>query len=222
MHDIPMARLVIYGAGGFGREVLTAARSREAVLADDHAGDAIRPADIHADDDVVIAIGDGAVRERIARMKNRYGAVIAPTAILGGNVVLGEGAIICDFAMITAQATIGRHFHLNIYSYVAHDCVVGDFVTFGPRVCCNGNVRIGDGAYIGAGAILKNGTSERPLTIGAGAVVGCGAVVTRDVAPGSVVVGNPARAMTASSVIPVADHGRETPMLLASSLVSVE
>lgn len=52
---------------------------------------------------------------------------------------------------------------------------------------------IGDGAYIGTGAVIKQGTPDRPLRIGAGAVVGMGAVVTRDVAPGMTVVGNPAR-----------------------------
>jgi hypothetical protein len=35
--------------------------------------------------------------------------------------------------MVTASAKIGAHFQCNIYSYVAHDCVIGDFVTFAPR-----------------------------------------------------------------------------------------
>jgi acetyltransferase-like isoleucine patch superfamily enzyme len=95
--------------------------------------------------------------------------------------------------MVTASARIGRQFQCNIYSYVAHDCVFGDFVTFAPRVCCNGNVHIGDGAYIGTGAVLKQGTSAKPLVIGRGAVVGMGAVVTKDVPDGAIVVGNPAR-----------------------------
>jgi acetyltransferase-like isoleucine patch superfamily enzyme len=88
---------------------------------------------------------------------------------------------------------IGRSFHANIYSYVAHDCRIGDFVTFAPKVCCNGNVHVHDGAYIGTGAVIRQGTPEKPLVIGEGAVVGMGAVVTRDVAPGATVVGNPAR-----------------------------
>ena len=97
--------------------------------------------------------------------------------------------------MITSNARIGRFFHLNIFSYVAHDCDIGDFVTFAPKVSCNGNVVIEDGAYIGTGAILRQGTPGRPLRIGAGAVVGMGAVVTRDVAAGVTVIGCPARPM---------------------------
>ncbi|ESQ99725.1 hypothetical protein F753_08980 [Stutzerimonas chloritidismutans AW-1] len=51
----------------------------------------------------------------------------------------------------------------------------------------------GDYAYIGTGAIIKQGRPGKPLRIGKGAVVGMGAVVTKDVADGAVVVGNPAK-----------------------------
>ena len=88
---------------------------------------------------------------------------------------------------------IGTHFHANIYSYVAHDCVIGDYVTFAPRVSCNGNVHIEDDVYIGTGAVIEQGTPDKPLVIGKGATIGMGAVVTKDVPPGAVVVGNPAR-----------------------------
>jgi acetyltransferase-like isoleucine patch superfamily enzyme len=90
---------------------------------------------------------------------------------------------------------IGKFFHANLFSYVAHDCTIGDYVTFAPNVACNGNVMIGDHAYIGTGAVLKQGTREAPLRIGEGAVVGMGAVVTKDVAPFTTVVGNPARVL---------------------------
>ncbi len=193
MQASTMAKLIIFGAGGFGREVQTAARGRGAVLADDHAKDALRFDAIASADEVVIAISSSHARREIATRNYRWGQVVAPTAVIGDDVVIGEGAIFCDFTMVTARARIGRHFHCNIYSYVAHDCVVGDFVTFAPKVSINGNVHIGDGAYIGAGAIVKNGTPDRPLRIGEGATIGCGAVVTRDVPAHTTVVGNPAK-----------------------------
>jgi hypothetical protein len=74
--------------------------------------------------------------------------------------------------------------------------VIGDFVTFAPSAQCNGNVVVDDYAYIGTGAVIKEGTRERPLVIGKGATVGMGAVVTKDVAPFTTVVGNPARLLT--------------------------
>jgi sugar O-acyltransferase (sialic acid O-acetyltransferase NeuD family) len=106
---------------------------------------------------------------------------------------IGVGAIFCDFTIVTNNAKIGDFFHCNINSYVAHDCVIGDFVTFAPGVMCNGNVHIGDGAYIGTGAVIKQGTSAKPLIIGPGATVGMGAVVTKDVPANATVIGNPAR-----------------------------
>jgi len=107
-----------------------------------------------------------------------------------------EGAILCPFVTITANATIGVGFHANIYSYVAHDCVIGNFVTFAPSVKCNGNVEIGDNVYIGTGAIIKQGKSNRPLRIGKNAVIAAGAVVTKNVPENTTVFGNPAVELT--------------------------
>lgn len=102
--------------------------------------------------------------------------------------------------LVTASARIGRQFQCNIYSYVAHDCVIGDFVTFAPKVSCNGNVHVHDGSYIGTGAIIRNGTPSKPLVIGAGAIVCMGAVVTEDVPAGTKVGGH--RAIIQSQVQP--------------------
>ena len=196
----------IFGTGGFGRELVGPAKAMLGSRADDLIfvvdqpegpvmGIKVFPPDALTErDEVVVAIGDSTMRQKVAaRLPATPGRLIAPTCVIGPEVEIGEGAVLCDFAMVTASARIGRHFQCNIYSYVAHDCVIGDFVTFAPRVCCNGNVHIGDGAYIGTGAVLKQGTSGRPLVIGRGAVVGMGAIVTKDVPDGEVVVGNPAR-----------------------------
>jgi acetyltransferase-like isoleucine patch superfamily enzyme len=59
-------------------------------------------------------------------------------------------------------------------------------------VLCSGRVVVEDHAYIGAGAVIKQGSPEKPMVIGKGAVVGMGAVVTRSVKPFTTVVGNPA------------------------------
>jgi len=143
-----------------------------------------------------VAIADSRVRERIA--DSIAPALALPFSIVADNHVrldnstVGEGAIFSSFSQLTSNARVGRFFHANFYSYVAHDCVIGDFVTFGPGAKCNGHVVIEDHAYIGAGAVIRDGT-QRPVVIGKGAVVGMGAVVTKSVPAGATVVGNPAK-----------------------------
>ena len=198
-------RMAIFGCGGFGREILrlaqdvsTDAGGEPVFVADNPFGPVlnhavITPDRLESEDQLVIAIGSpDSRREVAARINRKCGALIARSAIVGPGVTIGEGAILCDYTIITASAQIGRHFHCNLYSYVAHDCVIGDFVTFAPRVSCNGNVHVEDGAYVGTGAVIKQGTLGDPIVIGAGAVVGMGAVVTKSVPAGATVVGNPA------------------------------
>ena len=207
----------VFGASGFGREVMPLARENlrragvalerlvfvddkpEASATNGHRTMTYReflgmPA---AERYVVLAIANSAVRELLATRCTEDGvkqwSLTAANVVTMDDVQVGEGAILCPFVTLTSNIRIGRQFHANIYSYVAHDCVIGDFVTFAPAVKCNGNIVIEDHAYIGAGAVIKQGRPGRPLVIGRGAVIGMGAVVTKDVAPGATVVGNPAR-----------------------------
>lgn len=145
----------------------------------------------------LIAIANSQIREKIA-IKLEQDAierwtVQADNVVLMDEVEIAAGAALSPFVTITSNIKIGKCFHANLYSYVEHDCVIGDYVTFAPGVKCNGNIHIQDHAYIGAGAVIKQGTPDKPLVIGKGAVVGMGAVVTKSVPPGVTVVGNPAR-----------------------------
>ena len=213
----------VYGASGFGREVMPLAREQLArqgiatdrlVFVDDHPVAAMvngqRVLDYAAFLDMpagerhaVLAIAAGGVRERLAARCRTDGVrpwtVSAANVVVLDDVTLGEGAILCPFVTLTSNIRIGSQFHANLYSYVAHDCRIGDYVTFAPAVRCNGNIVIEDHAYIGTGAVIKQGQPDRPLVIGRGAVVGMGAVVTRDVPPDVTVVGNPARPLVRSA-----------------------
>lgn len=146
---------------------------------------------------VCIAIADPETRFRLFRQclsdNVRSLSVSAANTVVMDDVQIGEGAILSPFVTLTSNIRIGKCFHANLYSYVEHDCVIGDFVTFAPAVRCNGNVVIEDHAYLGSGCILRQGQPGEPLVIGRGAVVGMGAVVTCSVPPGATVAGNPAR-----------------------------
>lgn len=214
--------IAIYGAGGFGREVMPIAVE----YADLHShmdGDQkfdllfteteidrnniINSYNIISESKLFkmnyekiffnIAIANSQARQEISARCIAAGGIPLSLRSKSATVYdandIGQGAILCANTIVTSNAKIGVFFHLNLFSYVAHDCVIGDYVTFAPSVQCNGNVHIGSHAYVGTGAIIKNGSSTRPLVIGEGAIVGMGAVVTRDVPAYTTVVGNPAR-----------------------------
>ncbi|TCJ40240.1 acetyltransferase [Parafrankia sp. BMG5.11] len=140
---------------------------------------------------IALAVANPPLRSAIARRCAEAGihfeCILAPDMIVMDDVKWGAGCLFSPGTVLTSNIRIGSHFHCNLYSYVEHDCRIGDFVTFGPGVRCNGGVTIGDNAYIGSGAMIRQG-----ITIGAGATVGMGAVVVKDVPAGAVVIGNPA------------------------------
>lgn len=207
----------IYGASGCGRSLMPVARQQlqrlnstaEIYFIDDslleekiiNGHKAINYQafkNLNADDKyVLIAIANSQIREKIANQLLRdtihLWTVQADNTVMMDNIDMGEGAALSPFVSITSNIKIGKCFHANLYSYVEHDCVIGDYVTFAPGVKCNGNIHIKDHAYIGSGAVIKQGTPDKPLVIGKGAVVGMGAVVTKSVPAGVTVIGNPAR-----------------------------
>lgn len=196
-------KIAIYGCGGFGREVAPLARNMggEAMFVSDdpaeHDPNCCALEDLPPDYRIVIAVAESRIRqvlaERCAAAGRAFTSVQSGSCERLGQSDIGEGAILCGFTTISDNVRVGRHFHANLYSYIGHDTVVGDFVTLAPRVGIGGNHIVGDHVYIGTGAVLRHGTPEKPLIIGDGAVIGMGAVVTKDVPPGVTLVGNPAR-----------------------------
>jgi acetyltransferase-like isoleucine patch superfamily enzyme len=116
------------------------------------------------------------------------------------NVEISNGAIICPFVTLTSNIRIGQNFHANLYSYVAHDCIVGNNVTFAPSVKCNGNVIIEDNVFIGTGAIIKQGKKDNPIVIGTNSIISSGSFVTKNVSESTTVFGNPAKVLSKSSL----------------------
>ena len=205
----------IYGASGLGKEVMPLLREQIndkgylCFIDDNSSIKLLNGVDVLTYTDflqleyekkfVSIAIADSTARETLVhRLKDDGISILtvkAKNVVILDDVSVGQGAILCAFTTITSNIKIGKFFHANLYSYVGHDCLIGDFVTFAPGVKCNGNVIIEDFVYIGTGAIIKQGSKNRPLTIGRGAKIAMGSVVTKSVKPGDIVFGNPAKSI---------------------------
>ncbi len=139
-------------------------------------------------------LGTSNVREKLFSKLKSIGfclPVIADdTAIIAGDVTIGEGTYVGRNAVVNASAKVGAMCIVNTAAIVEHDCIIGDFahVSVGSVLC--GGVRVGRGTLIGA-----NATILQSLSIGEQTIVGAGTIVIRDLEANSVAVGFPARVL---------------------------
>jgi UDP-perosamine 4-acetyltransferase len=140
--------------------------------------------------------GDNGPRERVFTSVEALGfdlpPVVSPAAFVAASARLGRGVVVLPAAVVGAGATLGRNVIVNSAAVVEHDCDIGDHVHVASGAILGGHTRVGAGAHVGLGASVRQG-----IEIGAGALVGAGAVVVSDVAPGTTVLGSPARARAA-------------------------
>lgn len=207
-----LPRLVIIGAGGFGREMWAWAEQsvqfeREWTVKgfiDDNI-DALRskpsPGKMlgtikdyqPASEDVFIcAIGIPEFKRRCSELitarGGRFTKLFHFTAVLGHNVEIAEGVILCPFAVVSANNSLGRGVAINLHATVDHDAEVGDWTQVNCHCDLTASVRVGREVFFGSRcSVIPN------VKIGDRAYIGAGSVVLRDVAAGTKVVGAPAR-----------------------------
>jgi len=204
-------RLVIVGAGGFGREMFAAAREAVGFGEDFVIGGFLdanpgaldgfsgyppilgSPADYEPgpDDVFITALGSIPARRRCAEAieakGGRFVSIVHRTAVVGPNVLVGEGSFLAPNVSLTADVTVGRHACVFHNTSVGHDSRICDYAHVYAQCAIGGGVTVGEGASVFPGSVV---VPRRRL--GANSVVGAGSVVFVDVPEGVRVHGNPA------------------------------
>jgi sugar O-acyltransferase (sialic acid O-acetyltransferase NeuD family) len=209
-----LLQIVLFGAGGFAREVAWLVAEKnvhsptatacfvgkgEEVGSEIHGVAVLTAAEAYTrfpNAHPVCTSGSGTIREAMAQEAEAAGFTNYATLIDPGvrfdheHVAIGAGTVICAGTILTTDIQLGKHVQINLDCTVGHDTEMEDYATLAPGVHISGRVRICKAAYIGTGACVIPG-----VTIGAGATVGAGAVVVRNVPAGETHVGIPAKVM---------------------------
>ena len=206
-----MKHLFIYGIGGAGREALSCFvdicansgldyKSLVSFVVDDEfysestvmEVSVVKRSEIkNFEGEVIVAIGDPLVRERIVKSlpdDTNFAILIHPKANISKWVTIGKGTYIGAGTVITTQITIGKHVYINLNSTIGHDCVLEDFVTLSQGVNISGNCFIEEGVFIGSNSALR-----QKIRICSGTVIGMSSCVIHSIKEKGTFAGNPAK-----------------------------
>jgi sugar O-acyltransferase (sialic acid O-acetyltransferase NeuD family) len=202
-------RVVIVGAGGFGREVFRWARDAWAdqasciagFLSDDLSrldGFSLGVGILSAVGDyrpkpgeyLLLAIGVPYSRRRVADQLQHHHArfltLVHPTAIVADSCDIGAGSIVCPFAVVSDSARLGRFVLINYYASVGHDAAVGDYAVLSPYATLGGYAHVADEAFLGMHASVGPGR-----VVGARSKISANSSLLSNAPPDSLVYGVP-------------------------------
>lgn len=192
-----MEKINLFGASGHGRvikEIVGAMGIEAGCFYDDApkydclAGIPVLKADeAGIKGPVIVSIGDNAARRRVAeRLKADFATAVHPSAVVSPTSRIAEGTVVMQGAIVQANAAIGRHCIINTGVSIDHDCRIESFAHISPHATLCGGVTVGEGSWVGAGAVIVQG-----VKIGRWCVIGAGSVVLKDIPDGVTAYGNP-------------------------------
>ena len=211
--DLPSdcRRIVIVGAGGFGREVLQWAREAwpdQASLISGFLSDDPRRLDgfstgveilssvtdyLKATGDyLLLGIGVPYSRRRVAELLHareaKFLTLVHPHAVVAATAEIGEGSIICPFAVVSDSARIGRCVLVNYHASLGHDSAAGDYAVLSPYAALGGGACIEEEVFLGLHASVGPG-----VTVGQKSKVSANSCALAATPPHSLVYGVPGR-----------------------------
>ena len=203
-----MRSLVLVGASGLAREVLMVVRERydDVVVVDDdpqrwgtriHGALVIGPPSVAAEPDagdIVVCLGSGRSRrlmvERLTALgvtADRYPVVVDASVRVPSTCTIGAGSVLLAGVVLTCDVHLHRHVVVMPHVTLTHDDVVSDYATLCAGVALGGGVTVGQAAYLGMHASVRQN-----LTVGPDSVLGMGAVLLHDLPAGETWTGVPA------------------------------
>ena len=199
-----MKKLIIIGASGHGKVVADIAKKNgynDICFLDDNENitdcggyKVVGKCDSFDDYDcdMIVAIGDADIRRKFQEKLENNGksvvSLIHSNAVLGDNVIIGNGSVVMAGAVVNPYTEIGKGCIINTCASVDHDNKIGDFVHISVGSHLAGTVTVGDNTWIGIGAVVSNN-----INIAGNCKIGAGAVVISDIDKSGTYVGVPAK-----------------------------
>lgn len=210
-----MKDIVIYGAGGFGREIACLLRlinEKEnqwnliGFLDDNETiwgtrneyGTVLGGAEWlnKCDDELACAIAVGspsavqAIARKISNPKVTYPNLYAPsvTFLDKDSLQIGQGNIFCSNCFISCNVKVGNFNLFNGYIPIGHDTVIGDYNVVMPSCNISGGVTLGESNFLGVQSVVLQG-----VKIGNNTRIGANSVIMRKTKDGFLYIGNPAK-----------------------------
>jgi sugar O-acyltransferase (sialic acid O-acetyltransferase NeuD family) len=207
-----MEKVVIVGAGGFGREVLeifkdiNKQKKKWEILGFIDSNIALHGKIInnypvlgglhwfetHKDVACVCAIGEPEAKKKVAdelkKMDVHFCNAIHPSVIMSEFIEFGEGVIICAGTILTVNIKIGNYVIINLNCTIGHDAIIENYCSMMPTVKINGNNHLYEGVYVGTGT-----TFIHQISVGAWSTIGAGAVVVTNIPDHVLALGVPAK-----------------------------
>lgn len=147
-----------------------------------------------------ISIGNNIKRkywfDKLISQKKRIINVVDNSAIVSPNANIGNGCFVGKMAIINSGAIVGDNCIINSRALIEHGCMVEKHVNMSTNSVINGDVKIGEGSFIGSCSVTIG-----QLSIGSWSTVGAGAVVVKPVGDGITVAGVPAKTIKKGAML---------------------